>query len=343
MNSKSIFWVGNFLPLHRGSPPVSGILSQMLGGQGWKYYSASSFINPFYRYLDIVFSILKQRKKYSIAHIDTFSGKYFFAAETAAGLFKQLNKPYILTLHGGNLPVFAEKNSGRVKALITSAACVIAPSKYLAEEMKTYRKDIQIIPNPLDITSYSFSPKRSVSPRLIWLRAFHSVYNPELAVKVLKLLIRDFPEASLTMIGPDKKDGSLQRTQKLASELELTGRVLFESAVPKTEVPKRLQMADIFLNTSHVDNAPVSVIEAMGCGLCVVSTNVGGVPYLLENQKEAVLVSPDNPEEMASAVHKILKDPDFAAGLSQNARNKAEQSDWSVVLPMWNRLFSSLL
>ena len=76
-------------------------------------------------------------------------------------------------------------------------------------------------------------------------------------------------------------------------------------------MPACLADGDIFLNTSLVDNTPVSILEAMASGMCIVSTNVGGIPYLLKAGHEALLVSPGDPEKMAEAVRQILQDPDW--------------------------------
>jgi glycosyltransferase involved in cell wall biosynthesis len=106
-------------------------------------------------------------------------------------------------------------------------------------------------------------------------------------------------------------------------------------------VPEVLNRADIFLNTTNVDNNPVSVAEAMACGLCIVSTDVGGMTYLLDHETNALLVRPDDPEAMADAVQRILSDSDLAARLSSNARRKAEGFDWEAVLPRWRNLLTS--
>jgi glycosyltransferase involved in cell wall biosynthesis len=181
-----------------------------------------------------------------------------------------------------------------------------------------------------------------VSPRLVWLRAFHQVYNPEMAVQALAYLKQDFPQIHLTMIGPDKGDGSLQRTRQEAERLDIGDRLTLLGSVRKDEVPKKLAEADIFLNTARVDNTPVSVLEAMATGLCVVSTNVGGIPYLVRDEREALLVPPDNAMRMAEAVRRIIIEPDLAKYLSCNARRKAEQFDWSVILPRWEKLLRSV-
>jgi glycosyltransferase involved in cell wall biosynthesis len=104
-----------------------------------------------------------------------------------------------------------------------------------------------------------------------------------------------------------------------------------------------MSRGDIFLNTTNIDNTPVSVLEAMACGLCVVSTNVGGIPYLLEHEHDALLVPPNDPQAMATAVHRLLNEPDLAERLSRNARQKAAQCDWSIILPQWEALLTSVM
>jgi len=143
------------------------------------------------------------------------------------------------------------------------------------------------------------------------------------------------------MNGADKKDGSLEETRQAAETLGVAGRVTLPGPVDKRLVPETLAGADIFLNTSRVDNAPVSVVEAMACGLCIVSTNVGGIPHLAEHEEEALLVPPGDAEAMAGAVARLLREPALASRLSRAARAKAEQFDWSAALPAWEGLLEA--
>jgi glycosyltransferase involved in cell wall biosynthesis len=145
------------------------------------------------------------------------------------------------------------------------------------------------------------------------------------------------------MVGPDKGDGSLQIVKRMAAEMGVMDRVSLPGGVPKSEVPRWMNRNDIFLNTTHVDNRPISVLEAMACGLCIVSTNVGGIPSLLKHEQNALLVPPDDHEAMAAAIEQILTEPGLAGRLSQNARTDAERYDWSVVLPQWESLIMSLV
>ena len=227
--------------------------------------------------------------------------------------------------------------------MLKAAAAVTAPSSYLLEEMGSYRSDLKQIPNGIELNAYRFRRRERPYPRLLWLRAFHAIYNPSLAPRVVALLAKDFPEVRLTMVGPDKGDGSWEATHRIAGELGVLDRIQWPGGVPKTEVPSILDAADIFLNTTNIDNAPVSVIEALACGLCVVSTDVGGLSRLLTHEENALLVHGDDAPAMATAVSRILREPGLAAHLSSSGRRLAENSDWSRVLPDWERLLTDVM
>jgi glycosyltransferase involved in cell wall biosynthesis len=283
-----------------------------------------------------------RRREYEVTVVDLYSGRAFLWAEGVCGALRMIGKTFVLTLRGGNLPAFARRQPGRVRRLLRSAAAVTTPSHYLLEQMKPYGDDLRLLPNPLDLNIYKFKPRARPQCTLTWLRAFHATYNPWLAPRVVALLARDFTDIRLTMVGPDKGDGSLERTMCVAAELGVTDRVTLPGGVFKTEVPHWLNKADIFLNTTNVDNTPVSVLEAMACGLCVVSTNAGGIPYLLEHEHDALLVPPDDPEAMAAAVRRLMTEDGLAERISRNARRKVEQFDWSIILPQWETLLSDV-
>jgi glycosyltransferase involved in cell wall biosynthesis len=83
-------------------------------------------------------------------------------------------------------------------------------------------------------------------------------------------------------------------------------------------------------------------MEAAACGLCIVSTNVGELPLLWQDGHDALLVQPDDSTAMAAAARRILREPGVAERLSRNARAKAEQFDWSVILPLWERVLNNV-
>jgi glycosyltransferase involved in cell wall biosynthesis len=335
--SKAILHVGNFLSSSGYTRQFIEELADRLELSGWFVSRTSKAVFRPARLLDMALTCWLQRSSYSVAHIAVFSGKAFIWAEVAARVIKAAGKPYVLSLHGGNLPSFSRNWPSRVKHLLSSASVVIVPSGYLFEHMRRYRPDLLLVPNPIEVNNYKFRLRGKVEPKLMWVRAFHQIYNPSLAPIVLANLVSEFPDIHLTMVGPEK-DGSLKKTLKTAVELGVDNRLELPGGVPKEDIPRWLDKGDIFINTTNVDNTPISIIEAMCSGLCIVSTDVGGLRYLLTDNYNALLVPPDDPVAMTEAVRRLLTDRNLAERLSRNARKSVAQSDWSLVLPQWESL-----
>lgn len=343
MINRTLLFIGNFLPSPKHNKNVWHFLVEHLQKAGWSVITTSNQERQLPRLVDMLSAIWRKRDRYQAAHIDIFSGKAFIYAWLTTWLLKLVNKRIAVTLHGGGLPEFSKKHPYMFTKYLRLPDIVVTPSPFLHDSFKHIRSDIKIIPNPIDLTESLFRLRDSIKPRLIWVRAFHSVYNPALAIKVLARVAQSFPEAKLWMLGPDKGDHSLASVLDLAEELGVTQSVEIVGHVSHANIPIWLDKADIFLNTSNYDTAPRSLLEAMANGLCVISTNVGGIPYLAENGMEAILVDPNDPGGMADAVIKTLSSPSLATTLSRNARARAEKSDWSAILPSWELLFSDLL
>ena len=329
--------VGNFLTRHLATPTVGEELAVRLAASGWPVTWTSDRRPRLARLFDMQRTIWT-RGPFGVAQIDVYSGAAFLWAELAAWSLRRRGTPFLLTLHGGRLPAFSRRWPRRVRRLLSRARLVTTPSPYLSRAMASYRADLEVLANPLDLSAYDFALRDRPRPRFVWLRAFHHVYNPQLAPRVLARLISTHPEARLTMAGPDKGDGSLALTRRTAEDQGVADRITFTGWVPKDGVPELLADADVFLNTTNADNAPVSVTEAMACGLCVVSTDAGGLPDLIGDGETGLLVGRDDPEAMADAVERVLSDTSLAARLSSGARRAAEARDWSNVLPRWQRL-----
>ena len=342
MTDRSILFVGNHFKSKNDNVNVYQELPYRLQGCGWKVEVTSQYRTRVLRLADMLWSIYSKRDNYSHAVVDVFSGPSFLWAELSTLLLNRINQPVILSLRGGSLPDFVRRHPNRVKKVFSAAAALVAPSAYLSDQLKPVRDDIQVIPNPIDTHAYPFRQRTNIKPNLVWLRAFHEIYNPSLAPRMLKVLLQDWPDAHLTMVGPDKGDGSLQRMCQLASQLGVRGHITITGGVPRQEVPTCLDQADIFINTTNVDNTPVSLIEAMACGLCVVSTNVGGIPYLVKHEQDVLLVPPDDPQAMAGAVQKVLMSPALAGQVSSNGRINAERFDWSAILLRWQEFLATV-
>jgi glycosyltransferase involved in cell wall biosynthesis len=341
-NTAPILLVGNFLSGSGKARSVSEDLAVQLTGRGWQVLTTSTKPGRLARLFDTLTTIWRLRHQYAVAHVEVYSGWAFRLTEAACWMLRRAGKPYALTLHGGGLPEFARRNPQRVTRLFAAAHTVTAPSRYLLETMQPYRADLRLIPNPLHLPAYAYRPRQQAQPQLVWLRSFHEIYNPSLVPRILAKLVQRHPEARIVMVGPDKGDGSLARMQAVAKELNMLDRIEIPGAVPKAEISNWMNRGDIFLNTTNVDNTPISVLEAMACGLCVVSTNVGGLPYLLANGETALLAPANDADALANAISRILEEPALAAKLSSQGRAEVERFDWSVVLPQWEALFGTM-
>ncbi|MBI3359812.1 MAG: glycosyltransferase family 4 protein [Chloroflexi bacterium] len=341
MRKPSVLIVDNCLHgMGAGARSAGEELALQLANHGWHAIATSSFRSRLLRLSGMILTIWRRRTGYDVAVVNVFSGYAFIWAEVAVRLLRCIGKPCVLALHGGNLPAFCSRNPRRARRLFEFAAAVVAPSRYLATALRDYRDNVRVLPNGLNLAAYCDVPRGPVEPRLVWIRAFHSIYQPRVAVETLARLRAGYPSVELTMIGRDKGDGSLQSTRRLAIDAHVEAAVHFTGGLDQREIPSRIQCGDIFLNTSTIDNMPVSVIEALASGLCVVSTNVGGIPFLLEHERTALLVPPRDPDAMAAAVRRLLEDPVLAARLSRNGRAAAVESDWSRVLPQWIALLA---
>lgn len=338
VSESSVLLVGNFVPASASYGSVSQELAERLEQTGWRVVRTSYRQHKLLKAMDMLRVCWTERHRYGVAHVEVYSGKAFLWAEAVCALLRRLGKPFVLGLHGGNLPVFLGQRPRRGRRLLASASAVVSPSPYLKNAFARWRPDVQLMPNALDLGVYPARLRHRPGPKLIWLRAFRQMYAPEVAVGALAELVPQFPDATLTMIGPDRRDGSLERSMELARRRGVWDRVRFIPGVPKRAVGAYLDQADIFVNTSTIDNTPVSVIEALCSGLCVVSTQVGGIRHLLDNGRDSLLVPPNDTAALAGAIGRILCDHQLAARLSHNALEKARDFDWNVVLPRWHRL-----
>ncbi len=340
---KSILFIGSFLSTKGSNQSVSTDILDRLADRGWRGLYSSSYRNKAIRLMDMVFSTVTQRKIYHIASIEVFSGQAFIFAEILSLIFTLLEKPFVCTLHGGRLVDFEGQNRKRVWQLLHRATRVVTPSQYLQNHFKQIRSDIIRIPNGIDLNDYEYHLRERPAPKLIWLRALHEIYAPTMAVEILHLLRDLVPEISLTMIGPDKGDGSLEKVKALAVQYDLDDQVHIIGGVSKQDVPWWLNQGDIFINTTRIESFGISVMEAAACGLPIVTTDAGELPFMWENGIDSLVVPVDNAKAMADAVERILTEPDLARQLSANARKKAKDYDWSLIMPQWEALFESLI
>ncbi len=331
--TKKILYIGNKLSKHGNTITSIETLGSFLEEEGYTLFYASSKKNQLLRMMDMIFSTFKYSKKVDIVLIDTYSTKNFWFAFVISQLCRILNLRYITKLHGGNLTNRLIKNPFLSDLIFKNAYKITAPSNYLFDSFsKLYFSNLIIIPNTINIDNYKFTVRNIIEPKLIWVRSFSSIYNPKMAIKVLSELKKEFPKAQLCMVGPDNEN-LIQDCKNLAQELNVD--VTFTGKLSKQEWIKLTEEYSIFINTTHFDNAPVSIIEAMAIGLPVVSTNVGGIPFLITNNQNGLLVSDNAVIEMVDAIKLLIKNNPFSIELINAALSKVKEFDWQIVKHQW--------
>jgi glycosyltransferase involved in cell wall biosynthesis len=142
----------------------------------------------------------------------------------------------------------------------------------------------------------------------------------------------------MTMAGADH--GSFADTRREAQRLGVIDRIAFPGYMSADQKREAFATHDVYLNTNIVDHMPVSLLEAAASGLIPVATAVGGIPYLLTDGSDGVLVPPRDDERMANEVLELLDDPQRFARMSASARHLAERSAWPEVRKLWTRELS---
>ncbi|MCW5519163.1 glycosyltransferase family 4 protein [Aureitalea sp. L0-47] len=339
MDKRRIVYLGNKASAFGGTVTTMETLIGLLRSEGFEVVSASSKRNKIMRLLDMIFTFFRNTSRDSVVLIDTYSTQNFYYAVTIGNLCRLLRIPYIPILHGGNLPERLVKSRNASWKLFNGAEINVAPSQYLMEKFKAEGyNNLTHIPNVIDLQQYPFKNRTRLEPKLLWVRSFSQIYNPELAIELVQHLIQNGIKAELCMVGPDK-DGTLQKCKTIAADRNLP--VTFTGKLEKQEWIDLAVDYDIFINTTNFDNMPVSVIEAMALGLPVVTTNVGGIPYLAKHDENAMLVEPNNVELFYKAILDLLNNPAKAEELSKKARSLVENFDWEVVKHSWLKLLKA--
>jgi glycosyltransferase involved in cell wall biosynthesis len=316
------------------------MLSGLFGAEGYRTMAVSASLNRYARLADIATTLVQRSHDIDITLIDVYSGQAFVVADVASAISRRIGYNTILTLHGGNLPAFIQRFPRWTWRVLSRAHALVAPSQYLADAVKAIGLTASIIPNAIDLDSYSYRHRERVQPRLFWMRSFQPLYNPALALKVVAGLRADYRDATLVMAGQDK--GLQSKMQRLARVLGIADAVHFAGFLDRTGKARAGSAADIYLNTTRIDNMPVAVLEAAAMGLPVIATRVGGLPYLLRDGDNGLLVPDDDAAAMIDGIRRLLDEPELAKRLSANGRVLAERSAWRTVLAHWDDVFARL-
>lgn len=336
-----ILYAGNKLSKFGYTPTCVETLTPKLTDM-YEIISVSDKKSQLLRMVDMIRTFLNNKKKINAVIIDSYSTRGFWFTYILARLCIKNKIPVIPYLHGGGYPERLEKSPEKCKEIFSNSYKNISPSNYLKKHFEEKGYAVDCIPNFISINEYEYKKRTNLKPRLLWVRSFDKTYNPLLAIEILHKIKSKYPEAVLCMVGPDK-DGSLQEVKDKAAKLEVLDSLKITGKLSKKEWLELSNDYDIFVNTTDYDNQPVSVIEAMASGLPVISTNVGGIPFLIENGTDGILVPRNNPDRFTEEIEKLLNDKELSAKISENGRKKAESFDWENLKTKWAELLDPLM
>jgi L-malate glycosyltransferase len=342
MTKLRICFIGPMLGQNPGwVPNPMEILAPHLEARGYACTLTSRIVNRYHRLVDIVQTIVRQHNEFDLFCLQVYSGPSFVVEDIVSRLGQLFRIPIVMFLHGGAIPDFMARYPNWSLHVFRRATIILTPSAYLAQALRPYGFNARVIPNLLNLDKYPYRHRPVVQPALLWMRTFYEYYRPELAVEVLTHLLPDFPEATLTMAGQDK--GLLAATREMVNSLGLEKQVRFPGFLDVASKRREFSQHDIFLNTTQIDNMPICLLEAGAFGTPIVSTNVGGVPFLVQDEQTALLAPPDDDVALSNAVKRLLREPGLAGRLSSGGRSLAESCGTEQVLPLWERVFAEIL
>ena len=164
-----------------------------------------------------------------------------------------------------------------------------------------------------------------------------------MAIIVLDRVKQNYPDAQLCIVGPVKDVNMMEKLEAKITHLKLLDNILFTGKLSKKEWTELSQEYDIFINTSNIDNTPITLMEAMALGLPIVSTNVGGIPSLIDDGVTGLLIEPNDSDQMAEAINKLISGKIDGYYITKNARDKISIMDKKEVIKQWYDIIDNVV
>lgn len=334
-------------------PPSGGManqtlqLSKLLGGEGATveliqvnrayrpaWIGRVTGLRAGFRLVPYLMHLWQAAGRVQLFHVMANSGwSWHLFAAPAIWIGRARGIPVIVNYRGGEADVFFQKAFTWVRPSLARASAIVVPSGFLDAVFGKRGFATKIVPNIIDLGRFSADAGMSSwpqagGPRIIVTRNLEPIYDNGTALRAFGRVRRDHPTATLRIAGSGPE---LRALQAIAAELGLTEAVTFTGRVDNEGMGALYRSADIMINPSLVDNMPISVLEALASGVAVVSTNVGGVPFLVEHEKTALLVPPNDPAAMAEAMLALLHDPARTLRMRAAGLKSVEQYTWPNV------------
>jgi L-malate glycosyltransferase len=276
--------------------------------------------------------LFRELRKADVVHVFSASYASFLLAPLPAVLIAKLfGRPVVLNYHSGEAPDHLRRSALARHVMRNWVDLNAVPSAFLRDVLQGFGIRAQVVPNTVDLHQFTYRVRDPLRPRLLCTRNFEEMYNVACVLRAFARVQTRHPHATLTLVGSGSQEDSLRA---LALSLELRN-VTFTGAVPPAEISRYYAEADVFVQAPRIDNMPLSVLEAFASGLPVVSTDVGGVPYILTHGIHGLLAPDDDDEAIAAWVLTLLESPSYARQLADSARASCSAYTWPVARQGW--------
>ncbi len=290
--------------------------------------------------LAVLFLLIVRLPRYDIVQVYAASYFSFLLTPAPAILIAKLyGKRVILHYHSGEAEDHLSHWYWMAAPLIRLADVVIAPSGYLVDVFARFGLRAQAIFNIAALDKYRFRGRRPLRPVFLTSRSHEPLYNVPCVLRAFALIQRRYPEARLTVGGDG---GERRRLEQLARELKLRNTT-FTGLIPSDRMPAVYDAHDIYLTATDIDNMPNSITECFAAGLPVVTTDAGGVPYIVRHEETGLMVECDNHEALAANAARLLEDQELAAAIARRAREECAQYAWPQIKGQWLAVYRELV
>ena len=288
-----------------------------------------------------VASLVRRLPKYDVVHVFSASYWSFVLAPTPAILIgKWLGKRVVLNYRSGEAEDHLQRWRGTAIPTMRRADVVVTPSGYLVDVFARFGVRAEAISNFVDPAAVVYRRRTSLRPVFLSNRNFQTLYNVPCVLRAFAAIQERVPDARLIVIGDGPEREHVHET---ARALALRN-VEFVGAVRPAEMGRWYDEADVYLNASDIDNMPNSIIEAFACGLPVVTTRAGGIPYVVEHERNGLLVDCGDDEGLARAALRLIDDPALAQRvIAEGLRDVEQQYTWASVSDRWAALYRRLV
>ena len=281
------------------------------------------------------------RELHGVDVVHAFAASYssfLLAPLPAVVVAKLLGKPVILNYHSGAAADHLRRSASARFVMRKLVDANVVPSVFLRDVLRSFGIDAAVVPNMIDVREFTFRLRNQVQPRLLCTRNLEPVYNVSCVLRAFARIQVRYPKAMLTLVGSGPQETAL-RSEAAALQLH---NVTFAGSVAPSAIPRYYADADIYVQAPSIDNMPLSVLEAFASGLPVVSTEVGGIPSILRNGRDGLLVPPNDDGALAEQVIRLLTEPLLARRLVESAYQTLTDYEWAAVRDGWLLAYRNL-